>query len=965
MSWKHLESFLTDHVISKDSPLETTHTEFSKFSSRKFHIPEDTHEEFLRLYNADILKPNKCHHLIERQLIEKGKQPGAILIDVDLRLPNNQTERCYQKSNIEDFIQLYLNVLSQMFEMDEDVHFLAIVQEKPSPRMEIKETGNVMKDGLHIIISVAVEKRCQQWIRKQVIQHLPTIWKDIPIINTWEDVLDDSITNGSNGWLLPNSKKRDDVSHYDVSLVWDVHYDVDSSAWKKHLIYDAKIHPRESFLSKHYKELSPRYKSRPKMSLLKETMEQELSSLDKIPEKTRTIFPVLDMGSYIPLEVILSISNQEELDTCFYNYLDSLSVLQHDLVEVYEYANILPISYYGPGSYNRWIRMGFAFRNTHISLLIAWIKISSKSSSFHFSDIPKIVETWNDFSSNPQEGITKYSLIYWAKNDAPEGYTKVRENTIDFHLDQSIDTITLEQINNPKKKHAKGSSDFDIASVLYQLKKGEYIACSIKLNDWFRFVNHRWSRNDCGTSLRKAISTELRMLYHQKARALSTRAMAIKTPEGDIDVENEEYKLIMGRANKVLDIAMALGSTKDKDNIMKEARELFYDPDFLEKLDQKCHLLCMENGVIDFTEKTFRKGNPEDYLSKCTKVKYIPIDEIIHRPIMDEIEDYMRKLFPVAELCQYMWDHLCSVLMGDSCTKNTCLHYYTGIGQNGKSILVKLMQKVLGDYAAELDVAYFTNERPKRGQSTPEVYNLLNTRFAVTAEPSEGDRLNEGPMKQLTGSDEMSCRPLYGQLITFTPQANCVIMANHFLDIKSRDHGTWRRIRVVDFMSLFTDNPVEGDKDKPYQFKKVDNFDKKFEIWVPIFLSMLINRAYITGGSVKICNWVENASNKYKRKKDYIAEFLDQYLEADPKSTLKKTEVNLRFTDWYVSEFGGRATGKTQELHSSLDKLYGECKAGVGWTGVKIKSRNDYSDIQTITTNDSLSDDFDTGKPIF
>jgi phage/plasmid-associated DNA primase len=191
-------------------------------------------------------------------------------------------------------------------------------------------------------------------------------------------------------------------------------------------------------------------------------------------------------------------------------------------------------------------------------------------------------------------------------------------------------------------------------------------------------------------------------------------------------------------------------------------------------------------------------------------------------------------------------------------------------------------------------------------------------------------------------------------------------MANHFLDIKARDHGTWRRIRVIDFLSLFTYNPVQGDKDKPFQFKKEDDFDKKFEIWAPIFISMLINRSFeLIEGRVEMCDWVKNASKKYQKKKDYISEFMDLYLEADPKSNLKKTEVNLRFTDWYVSEFGGRATGKTQELHTTLDKMYGESKPGVGWTGVKIKPRNDYVDIQTITTKESLTDDeFDTGKPI-
>jgi phage/plasmid-associated DNA primase len=138
----------------------------------------------------------------------------------------------------------------------------------------------------------------------------------------------------------------------------------------------------------------------------------------------------------------------------------------------------------------------------------------------------------------------------------------------------------------------------------------------------------------------------------------------------------------------------------------------------LDKLEQNKYLLCFTNGVIDFKNKCFRKGYPEDYISKCTDSEYIPLNPVIHQPIMNELQIYMSQLFPEKELCDYVWTHLASCLIGDTAL-NQCLHYYTGIGQNGKSMLVKLMQLVLGSYAGELDVGFYTQERAKRGQSTP------------------------------------------------------------------------------------------------------------------------------------------------------------------------------------------------------------------------------------------------------
>ena len=43
---------------------------------------------------------------------------------------------------------------------------------------------------------------------------------------------------------------------------------------------------------------------------------------------------------------------------------------------------------------------------------------------------------------------------------------------------------------------------------------------------------------------------------------------------------------------------------------MREAKELFYDKDFLNKLDQNPYLLCFNNYVIDFKKKNIELGHP-------------------------------------------------------------------------------------------------------------------------------------------------------------------------------------------------------------------------------------------------------------------------------------------------------------------------------------------------------------------
>lgn len=443
-----------------------------------------------------------------------------------------------------------------------------------------------------------------------------------------------------------------------------------------------------------------------------------------------------------------------------------------------------------------------------------------------------------------------------------------------------------------------------------------------------------------------------------KSKRVLEKAHQIKTKDGDVDIESEEHILMKARANLLIGIATRLGTTHDKDNIMRECRELFYDREFEQKLDQNRYLMCFKNGVVDFKEKRFRKGFPEDYLSKCTQTDFHSLDESRDKVLMEQIREYMRQLFPIPELCKYMWDHLASVLIGDT-AKTQCLHYYTGVGQNGKSMLIKLLQTILGDYATELDVSFFVNERPSRGKATPELLCLVGSRLAVTAEPSEGEKLNEGPMKQLTsGTDKITFRGLFKDQESFIPQVHSVIMANHYLPVKSRDHGTWRRIRVVKFLSLFVDNPVEGDEDKPYQFKKADDFDDKFKKWAPVIMAMLVELAYQNQGSLPMCDIVAEYSNQYRKEQDFIAEYMQERLTTGaPEDRLLKSTVTRDFDLWYQETYSAKISGKNSELVKAIEKIYGTYKSC--WRGVKIKREiqniNNDTDSEVSTVTSAMS----------
>jgi P4 family phage/plasmid primase-like protien len=974
LTFDTLEQFLMNCSLKKDSTLELTHTEFGKMIKRKFHIPNEKYDQYMKLYYKDVIKPNKTHNLIERQLIFKNGSSGPLLIDVDLQFLSQYTTRQYSLDHVHELVQTVLDLLSSTFEMDDDISFIVAVLEKPAPRTVTKPNSTVIvKDGIHLMFSISMDMIYHQYFRQKIIDTVQNLdlWKALPISNGFEDVFDSSISNGTNGWLAPRSMKPDDKNPYDVTLAYNVNFDTEKNMWSKIILVE-KAEQVEAFYKQYYKQLFVRNQNLPTLSLPKESVLEEIRRYEDLHKKPTASSPTAaaaaaaagkngicggDEMYQISISTVRQIGNREDLEILKNIFLDNLEPTKYEIREAFEFAMTLPETYYGAGSYNKWIKVGFALRNTSIYLLIAWVVFSAQSASFDFSkDIISICDHWMRWIQEPEFGVTRLSLMYWSKHDAPEKYQKVHENTIDFYLDQTIGGLSLEQLT--KKGKGTGCSDYDIATVVYHLKKGLFIACGIKSNSWYVFNGSYWSKDDSGTTLRNILSTQVRGLYIAKSTKLWEKAHQIKTPDGEVDTENEEHQILKARANLFIGIATRLGNTHEKDNFMRECKEQFYDKDFEKKLDQNRYLLCFSNGVIDFKEKRFRKGYPEDYISKCTQIDYVPVfrEREKDREIIFEIQDYFSKLFPIPELCAYMWNHLASVIIGDT-AKTQCLHYYTGVGQNGKSMLVKLIQMILGDYATELDVSFFVNDRPSRGKATPELLCLLGTRFAVTAEPSEGEKLNEGPMKALTsGTDRIKYRGLFKDEDSFLPQVHSVIMANHYLPVKSRDHGTWRRIRVIKFLSLFVDEPKEDSVvGKEYQFKKEEDFDDKFKKWAPVFISLLIEIAYVNQGSLKICKIVEEYSNEYKKGQDYLAEFIGDKIEKCPGNRLKKSHVLETFNEWYLANYQVKISGKKQELFNTMDKEFGASISNC-WLDVKMKMDYDKAPSDTCTTHETNSE---------
>jgi P4 family phage/plasmid primase-like protien len=920
----NLTSFLKTHIIKKDSSLESTNTrigdEESKIFGGNYHISTEEYPEFLNMVYREVFIRKNPEYFTEAQL-----EKGPLLIDVDLRHELSIQNRQYTRDNIVEFIELYLDIFKQMYQFDDEAVVSFYVLEKPNVNPVPKK--KCTKDGIHIIISLHCDRITQQIIRKKVISKIGDIWNkdELNITNDWESVFDLGISTGKTNWQLYGCRKP---NHEPYGLTQIYNATFDSSDQQFSLVYEE---PATFNIATEIYKLSARYPDHYEPFMTNEFIEEynAFCSQNTNKPKRQTNSNQQLQTLVLPQDFsVLSITNREQLELCLTIYVDGVSknADKYKCYEAYGYTMTLPACYYETGSYDKWFSVGCALRNTSDCLFIVFLAFSAQSSTFDF-DIIKLWELWKKFDTSKQNGLTLRSLIYWSKKDALEKYNAVREQSLDYYIEQSIDSGLIDHVIFDKK--AAGITDYDIAKVLYQLKKHLYTCASIKTNQWFEFKDHRWMPIDSGYSLKIAISTELRSLYLKKAEQISNTIANLS------EDEDTKKQFLHARLSKVMEIYTKLAKTNDKKNYMIESRDMFYDSNFMDNIDKNQYLLCCSNGVWDFKEKVFRIGKPEDYISKSTNIEYIPIGPEQQKTV-DEINDFMEKLFPVEELREYMWNHLASTLLGTP--GNQTFNNYLGGGRNGKSVLVTLMAKTLGEYKADLPLtAIVTPKRTSVGGLAPEIAMLKGARYVVMQEPKQGDIINEGILKQLvSGLDPVQARiPYHEAPVNFYPQFKLVVCTNILPEIKAQDHGTWRRIRVVPYMSLFTENPVQGDPYKPYQFALDSKIDEKFDAWKSIFLAMLVERVLKTDGNVPDCEIVLKASNDYKNKQDVISQFINEKIIRTPGAPiLKKSSVNAEFTIWHQSNYGTKGP-QSKEVHDCLDRMFG-VHDRTGWKDLKM-----------------------------
>jgi len=878
----------------------------------KYTIGPENEDSFYQSYYKHAFINKNPEYLTEVQI-----KDGQILIDLDFRYPVDIEERQHTDAHITDIIELYMEEINMLTENITEIFPVFVFQ-----KHDVNRQSEITKDGIHLIFGISMSHNIQLLLRQRILKSIDDVFSDLPLENNYESVLDIGISKGTTNWQLYGSRKPAHepyvlTNYYQICAI-DGNCEMEQIDITK---------PKNNFIRDLLPMISARNRDVLKVQYKAEIITEATNMSFEKRKYTKKGAKKIKIINQNIINSFNAIENEEDLKKILDDILvDSTENNKYSIKEAHDYTMLLSEKYYDP--YAKWIEVGWTLFCIDYCCFPTWIKFSSKSSKFSFGDVSEFLDLWNKMEV---KGKTLGSLMYWAKEDNPYEYKKVKDDAISYYINQTLD----------------GSTEYDIAKVLYKMEGENYKCVSVAGGSrklWYQYANGRWGEIADGSELRQVLSEGLNMEYTKRMIDSKNKVVSVPT-------NGEEESHIMQQCSKIANIAVKLKKTTWKNNIMREASELFRDKHFTNNLDNNPYLLCFKNGVIDFEKGgTFRKGKPSDYLSLCTNINYIPFDEtnIKHTTIKGEIEHFFKQLFPNPDLYTYMWEHLASILLGKNL--NQTFNMYTGNGRNGKSKLVEFMGSILGDYKGTVPISLVTQKRGSIGGVSPEIAALKGLRYAVMQEPSKGMVLNEGVMKELTGGDPIQGRKLFKDTVTFIPQFTLVVCTNHLFEINTDDDGTWRRIRVCDYISRFVPNPSRDSK--KHEFLVDPNIDKNFHRWREIAASLLIDIARKTGGCVKDCPIVMAASQKYKAQQDYFTAFFDDRIvqcagsecacapkKKRDKCRMQKRDVLEVFKEWYLELYGGKIP-KGKDLYEFLEKKIGQSSKGRGYQGYRLMDPN-------------------------
>ena len=888
-SKKDLHEFLEKHRADG----VFSHTSMEK---GKFFIPDDEMTEFYDLYIEALKDDHKLY------LTERPADIGPIRVDFDFIYDVKTDKHLHNQEQVVKFTKAYMDSMKEFINLPDLTN--VYVMEKRKPTLDAKK--NRWKSGIHIVVpQVCTHKYVEQNVRRSLLKRMEDFFPELPLKDPWDKVYDEQVLNRSQQWTLYGSRKFDENAlPYKISYI--LKYDGND------ITIDNTIPDISLDLMKH-------------LSLREKKPETPMTEAGKALYGNTKSIKNDDVRISGGKPRVGRPATRSEKPSSRASSPNGRIFVQLD-PEKREYlkAHTMNLNPSRSEDYNSWVQVAICLHNIHPDLLDVFLDFSSQDEKkYNEADC---IQKWNSLTfRNDGDRMGEGTLRYWSREDDREGY-------------DSIESKNIERL----VVAARACTEHDVASVIFGKFRDAYKCSDFRNNTWYRWTGHIWRETDSGVDLLMKLSKQVAKVFFDKEAAImsemSQRGLTECTGEreGKKDCGVCDYCKLDHEKSDYHHVFIQLKKTAFKSNVMRECRELFWDEEFTKKVDSNKDLIAFNNGVLDMTTANFvfRDGKPEDYISFSTGIDYEPERPYYEYPAWPEVEQFIKKVLPDREVRDYFIKHLATNLLGGNTAQK--FHILTGSGSNGKSMIMNLLSKALGDYSCTVPISLFTQKRKSSGSAAPEVARLKGRRFVTMQEPDETIALNTGIMKEITSGEKMYARDLFKSGCEFEVQAKFHLACNDKPKINTTDGGTWRRLVVINFISKFVPTPVAANEyplDESIQFK-VNSVE-----WATPFLAYIVHVLKEGKGLRKLPApaKVMEYTSEYRNENDGIAKFISDKIvevgEDDEIIPIDKPTLRRMFKQW--KDENDQKTLSPVDMEKRIETLFGPY-AKPGWTKIKF-----------------------------
>jgi putative DNA primase/helicase len=312
----------------------------------------------------------------------------------------------------------------------------------------------------------------------------------------------------------------------------------------------------------------------------------------------------------------------------------------------------------------------------------------------------------------------------------------------------------------------------------------------------------------------------------------------------------------------------------------------------LSNFDADPWLLGVNNGVLNLKTGALTPMSPNVLVSKRSNAAFDPDADC---PLWEE---FLRHVQPDPEMQPFL-RRLCGYFLSGVVAEHI-FPFLSGGGGNGKGVFVETIAYVIGEYAVKIETAMLMEHKRSPQSASPDIMKLRGARLAFCSETSEGQRLDAERVKEMTGGDTLTARPLYGNPVSFQPSHKLMMMGNYKPEVSDMSAGMWRRVLLI---------PFAVDIPKGQQDTRLP--DKLKHEASGILNWMLFGLRDWRNAGLQVPESVSSATNAYRDENDIVGEWIREECKAQVGRREAKDELYNSYCQWCESN-GHMPTAKNR-----------------------------------------------------